>query len=120
MTCTTLRLSGKAGFTLVEMVMVLVIIGLLASIVVPQFSLQMNEAREAQTRANLENLRSAVAIYVKKEGYNPGDLASLTLTTPPIVTTVPDDGWGFPFDYVQSTGDVLCDNGNSPDCDPLW
>jgi len=113
-------LTSRKGFTLVEMVMVLVIIGLLASIVVPQFSLQLSEAREAQTRANLENLRSAVAIYAKRQGMNPVSLNDLTMTVPPIVTTIPDDGWGWAFLYDQGTGEVSCDNGNSPDCLPAW
>ena len=110
----------RKGFTLVEMVMVLVIIGLLAAIIVPQFSAQMDDAKEAQTRANLDNLRSGIAMYSKRfSGAYPTTLGSLSSTTPQIMITIPlYDGWGTSFAYSQATGLVTC--GANVKCLSTW
>jgi len=68
-------LKGKHGFTLVEVVMVLVIIGLLASIVIPKFSNQREQAGIAATKASLESLRTVVALYYAQEGEWPASAA---------------------------------------------
>ena len=119
------KLIKDKGFTLIEMVMVLVIIGLLAAIVVPQFSVQMDDAKEVQTRANLDNLRTAISIYSRKmNGIYPSTLADLAVTTPtipvPILKTVPEeDAWGIPFTYAPATGEVSCSVSN-PKCITTW
>jgi len=108
---------GKKGFTLIEIVMVLVIIGLLASIVVPQFTEQMDDARKTQTRANLENLRSAVAMYVRRYNENPADLTHLVSRG--IMKAVPTDAWARDFAYDAGTAAVDC-NPATTECDVNW
>ena len=53
----------KAGFTLVEILIVVVILGILAAIVIPQFSQASTEAREASCRADLQTVRSQIELY---------------------------------------------------------
>ena len=44
----------NSGFTLVEILIVVVILGILAAIVIPQFSQASNEARESSLKSNLK------------------------------------------------------------------
>jgi len=53
----------NAGFTLVEILIVVVILGILAAIVIPQFSQASTEARENSLRANLQTIRSQIELY---------------------------------------------------------
>jgi len=58
------------GFTLIELAIVLVIVGILAAIAVPRFADMTNEARLAQRQSTLASLRSAYAIYIAKNAGN--------------------------------------------------
>ncbi|MCA9256791.1 MAG: type II secretion system protein [Phycisphaerales bacterium] len=53
----------RVGFTLVELLIVVVILGILAAVVVPQFSDASEEANNARVAEDLRNLRMAIARY---------------------------------------------------------
>jgi len=61
------------GFTLLEMVMVLVVIGLLVSIVVPLFGQIRKEAREYSGIETLKSTASALELYARDHGAYPTD-----------------------------------------------
>jgi prepilin-type N-terminal cleavage/methylation domain-containing protein len=63
---------GARGFTLVELLIVVIILAILAAIVVPQFVASTDDARIAALDSNLRNLRSAVALYNQQHGEYPG------------------------------------------------
>jgi general secretion pathway protein G len=52
-----------AGFTLVEILIVVVILGILASIVVPQFTAAAEEGRESALETNLSRIRQQLQVY---------------------------------------------------------
>lgn len=51
------------GFTLVEILIVVIILGILAAIVIPQFTNASTEARESNLRSQLQTLRSQIELY---------------------------------------------------------
>jgi general secretion pathway protein G len=53
----------NSGFTLVEILIVVVILGILAAIVIPQFSQASLEARESSLISNLQTIRSQIELY---------------------------------------------------------
>jgi general secretion pathway protein G len=53
----------KSGFTLVEILIVVIILGILAAIVIPQFTNASNEARRSSLTSQLQTLRSQVELY---------------------------------------------------------
>ena len=58
----------KRGFTLVEVLIVVVIMAVLAATVLPQFTNSADQAKEATALYNLNSLRSQIAIYKAHHG----------------------------------------------------
>ena len=54
---------AKSGFTLVEILIVVVILGILAAIVIPQFTDASTEAKEARLLSDLQSMRSQIELY---------------------------------------------------------
>ena len=74
------RRSRPDGFTLIELMIVVAIIGTLAAIAIPKFAGLIRKSGEGASKGNLGALRSAMSIYYGDlEGQFPGDLAALTV-----------------------------------------
>jgi len=56
-------MKAKKGFTLVEILIVVVILGILAAIVIPQFTDASTEAKEANLKSTLQSVRSQIELY---------------------------------------------------------
>lgn len=61
----------KQGFTLIELVMVIVIIGILAAVAIPRFANLRNDAQQAACDGNTGALRGALAAYYAKAAVSP-------------------------------------------------
>src|SRR4051812_22733395 len=57
------RNTRKSGFTLVEILIVVIILGILAAIVIPQFTNASTDARRSNLTSQLQTLRSQIALY---------------------------------------------------------
>ena len=68
----------QKGFTLIELVMVIVIIGILAAVAIPQFVNLSSQAQDATARGTLGTLRSANAIVFSNRLIN-GTLGAFTM-----------------------------------------
>jgi type II secretion system protein G len=74
MSASKIQLKGRRrGFTLIEILIVVVILGILAAIVIPQFSSASNEAAVSSVRSQLQTLRSQVELFRVQNGGDPSD-----------------------------------------------
>lgn len=87
----------KKGFTLIELIFVVVIIGILAGLALPRFSHTIEKSRSAEAIHILETLRNAQEVYnLENTGYT-ADPDALDVTIPasrnfeaPAVSDTPD------------------------------
>ena len=77
---------NQSGFTLIEMLVVVIILGILAMIIVPQITVSTEDARLSTLQTNLNGIRSAIEIYAAQHGnrypgvYSEADGITLTAT----------------------------------------
>ena len=103
---------NRYGFTMVELMAVLIILGLLATLVVTKVASKIDQAREKTTKANLKMLHSAVNMFKMDSARYPTEDEGLTalIQQPSDVTNwepggyletteIPKDGWGNDFVY---------------------
>ena len=106
-----LMLAGSAGFTLIEMLVVLVIIGLIMGLVGPRVLNYLTDARVKAARLQIEAFSSALDLYYLDTGRYPAGSEGLTalvrrpggleVWNGPYVRggVVPPDPWGHPYVY---------------------
>lgn len=89
----------QTGFTLLEMMLVVVIIGILASVAVYSMSGQTENARRETTKASLKMLKSALEQYNGQHAAYPATLDQLAAGDTRMIDRVPRDGWKNTFFY---------------------
>lgn len=89
-----------AGFTLIEMMIVIAVIAILIGVVLPQFRGTQDEANIQRARSELRTLATAVeSYYIHNANALPAALSNLTSASPRIITTIPDDPFNTTTDY---------------------
>jgi general secretion pathway protein G len=61
----------KRAFTLIEILIVVVILGILAAVVVPQFTNAADDANDAAVRSQLQTMRGQIELYRAQQGSDP-------------------------------------------------
>jgi general secretion pathway protein G len=107
------RGSGRLGFTLIEILVVITVIGLLAALVGPRILGRVSEAKSATAKAQVELLSVALDNYRLDNGSYPTteqglaalqekptrDPAPLNWRGPYLKRSIPADPWGRPYLY---------------------
>jgi general secretion pathway protein G len=73
----------RKGFTLVELLIVIIIIAVLAAIAIPKFANSGTRSKESALRADLKLYRNAIELYKNDTGVYPAAMADLAATTAP-------------------------------------
>ena len=82
----------EQGFTLIEMLIVLVVISIIIGVVLPNFRGTQDEASFQRAKADLRTIATAIeSYYIHNSNATPAALSNLTSASPTIVTVVPDD-----------------------------
>jgi general secretion pathway protein G len=106
---------GQVGFTLLEVMVVVVIIGILAALVVPKIISRPDEARVIGAKQDIASLMQALKLYrLDNQRYPATEQSLLALTTQPTtaplapnwkaggyVERLPRDPWGNPYQYLN-------------------
>jgi general secretion pathway protein G len=93
-----MRRSQRAAFTLIELLLVVVIIGILAAIVVPKLTGRSEDAKIGATQATMKSIRTSLGMYETDNGKFPTQEQGLMAlieapTSAPIPKKYPKDGY---------------------------
>ena len=107
----------NSGFTLIELMVVIIILGILAGLIVPRIMGRPEEARRMKARVQIESIETALKLYKLDNGYYPTTEQGLqALVQPPSVGRlpkkwreggylekgkVPTDPWGNEYVYLS-------------------
>ena len=102
------RLHSQAGFTLMEILVVVFILGLLATLVAMNVGGQVDPAKRTTAAANIRTIANAVSLYQLEYGAPPSTadgLAALVDAPQRFLKKVPVDPWGNPYHYTSDGAD---------------
>ena len=105
----------QSGFTLIEIMVVVVIIGILGALVVPNFLGQADETRITAARSDISSIGNALDLYrLHNHNYPSTDQGLEALVNKPsgypeaknwqadgYLKKVPNDPWGNPYQYIS-------------------
>ena len=107
------RLRRTAGFTLIELMVVLVIIGVLAALIVPNVLDRTDDARATAARTDVHNIMQALKLYKLDNQRFPSaeqglqaliarpSAAPAPMNWKPYLEKLPSDPWGHPYQYLN-------------------
>jgi general secretion pathway protein G len=109
--------TNNSGFSLIEIMVVMIIIGILAALVAPRLIQRADEARVTEARIQIKNFETALKMYKMDNGIYPStDQGLSALVHPPLSGEIPEnfreggylekkslpaDPWNNPYVYIS-------------------
>lgn len=112
------RLSATAGFTLIEIMVVVFILGLLVTLVAPKILGKTDQARQVKARADIKAIEDALHLFKLDNGFYPSTAQGIeSLVSAPAgarnfdpdgyLSKVPADPWGMPYAYFSDGRNIV-------------
>lgn len=109
------RLRNNYGFTLIEIMVVVVILGILAAVIVPRFLSRPDEAKVTKAKLDMKSIEEALGLFKLDNGFYPStDQGLKALVEKPQTGRIPSkfstdgylkkaplDPWGNPYIYLS-------------------
>ena len=92
----------QRGFTLIEIMVVIVIIGILAGLVAPNIIEKVDEAKIEAAKADIKQLENSLQMYrLKHHKYPPSTEGFQALVSANVIDDMPIDPWDNPYQYLN-------------------
>ena len=105
MKSTMYKMSGgrrrAGGFTLIEVMVVVVILGILAALVVPRIMDRPDQARVIKAKQDIKAIEAALALYKLDNFTYPTTDEGLRKLVPKYLAKMPRDPWNYPYRYLN-------------------
>ncbi len=118
-----MRYRAQRAFTLIEILIVVVILGILAAIVIPQFTSASDDAAQSSAKSHLQTVRAQIQLYKFENGGFP---ATIDLLVPNYLQQDPEDDvsigdYTFTYTYVADpeSGTFMCDQHDTEE-EGIW
>ena len=92
---------GEGGFTLIEVMVVVVILAILATVVVPRIMDRPDQARVTKAQQDIRAIEAALNLYRLDNFRYPTTDENLDMLVPRYLDRVPDDPWGNTYFYLS-------------------
>ena len=101
---------GRSGFTLIEVLLVVVIIGILVGVAIPRLGGRVRQAEISRARADIQSIGLALRMYELDNGEYPSSLQALVSDPgglrnwngPYLDSGLPQDPWGREYTYART------------------
>lgn len=94
---------NKKGFSLLEIIVVLSVLGIMAAVIIPSISGPLNKSKVIASYSRVVSVQMSIDRYKKVTGNYPGSIA--TLVPEYLESEIPDkDAWGNSYYYDSATG----------------
>ena len=113
-------LKNQSGFTLIEMLIVVIILGILAMIIIPQISVSTEDAKLKTLQTNLNTMRSAIELYYHQHNQQYPGAVNVDGSTATTLATSITAFIAQLTTYTEASGKAAGDTADLSATDPIY